>query len=282
MIFKTIQSYAIITFGLFLFSLSLTAFLLPMDIVGGGVTGIGALIFYATGLPVGYTVLGVNAILILLAIKRLGANFGIKTIFGIVVMSLMLTIMQKFITKPIVEERFMAAIIGGILSGASIGLIFTQGGSTGGTDIIAMLITQKRNISPGKIFLYCDVIIIASSFLLFQSIETIVYGYVTMGVSSYVIDIVLVGARQSVQVFIFSKENRAIADKIGNGIGRGVTFIKGEGWYSGEETEIIMVIVRKHEVQDVFRMVKELDGNAFLSVANVMGVYGKGFDKIRT
>jgi len=280
--FKTIQSYAIITFGLFLFSLSLTAFLLPMDIVGGGVTGIGALIFYSTGLPVGYTVLGVNAILIILAIKQLGANFGIKTIYGIVIMSIMLTIMQNYITKPVVEERFMAAIIGGILSGASIGLIFTQGGSTGGTDIIAMLINQKRNISPGKIFLYCDVIIIASSFLIFRSIETIVYGYVTMGVSSYVIDIVLVGARQSVQVFIFSKENRKIADNIGNNLGRGVTFIKGEGWYSKEETEIIMVIVRKHEIQDIFRMVKEIDNNAFLSVANVMGVYGKGFDIIRT
>lgn len=253
-----------------------------MKIVGGGITGIGALLFYSTGLPVGYTVLVANAILILLAIKRLGANFGIKTIFGIVIMSIMLTIMQRFITKPIVEERFMAAIIGGILSGASIGLIFTQGGSTGGTDIIAMLITQKRNISPGKIFLYCDIIIIASSFILFHSIETIVYGYVSMGVSSYVIDIVLVGARQSVQVFIFSKQNRLIADKIGTGLGRGVTFLKGEGWYSKETTEVVMVIVRKHEVQDVFRMVKELDDDAFLSVANVMGVYGKGFDKIRT
>jgi uncharacterized membrane-anchored protein YitT (DUF2179 family) len=280
-IWKEFRSYLFITVGLFIYALSWTAFLIPSKIVGGGVAGIATMIYFATGLPAGISLLAINAALILIALKILGTSFGIKTIYSILILSVLMTVLQWYITKPIVDDRFMNAIIGGILSGFSIGLIFSQGGSTGGTDIIAMVVNKYRNISQGKMLLLCDVFIIASSYILFRSIETIVYGYVTMAVTSYVIDLYLTGSKRSVQIFIFSKENQAIANKIGGDYGRGVTFIKGQGWFTGQDTDIVMVIIRKADSALILRAIKEIDPNAFISVATVMGVYGKGFDRIK-
>jgi uncharacterized membrane-anchored protein YitT (DUF2179 family) len=280
-ILKTVRSYTIITIGLFINAVSWNAFLIPSKIVGGGVTGLATLIYFATDIPMAVSYLVINAVLILLALKILGKNFGIKTIYAILVLTLFFSIIPQFIKEPFVNDRFMAAIIGGILGGLSIGMVFTQGGSSGGTDIIALIINKYRNISPGRILLVCDVIIIASSYFIFKSIETIVYGYVTMGVFSYVIDLVIMGAKQSVQIFIFSKQNQEIADRIGKEIGRGVTIIKGQGWYTKTDTDILMVIVRKYEIQNIFKTVKEIDKDAFISLANAMGVYGKGFDNIK-
>jgi uncharacterized membrane-anchored protein YitT (DUF2179 family) len=280
-ILKTVRSYTIITIGLFINAVSWNAFLIPSKIVGGGVTGLATLIYFATDIPMAVSYLVINAVLILLALKILGKNFGIKTIYAILVLTLFFSIIPQFIKEPLVNDRFMAAIIGGILGGLSIGMVFTQGGSSGGTDIIALIINKYRNISPGRILLVCDVIIIASSYFIFKSIETIVYGYVTMGVFSYVIDLVIMGAKQSVQIFIFSKQNQEIADRIGKDIGRGVTIIKGQGWYTKTDTDILMVIVRKYEIQNIFKTVKEIDKDAFISLANAMGVYGKGFDNIK-
>ncbi|OIP03086.1 MAG: membrane protein [Bacteroidetes bacterium CG2_30_32_10] len=281
LIFKTIKSYTIITIGLFINAISWNAFLIPSKIVGGGVTGLATLIYFATDIPIFISYLVINAILILLAIKILGKSFGIKTVYAILVLSFFFSILPQFISQPIVNDRFMAAIIGGILGGVGIGIVFTQGGSSGGTDIIALMINKYRNISPGRILLVCDIVIIASSYFLFKSLETIVYGYVTMGVFSYVIDLVLVGSKQSVQIFIFSKNNQQIAERISNEIGRGVTIIKGQGWYTKVDTDILMVIARKYESQNIFKTVKEIDPDAFISLSNAMGVYGKGFDNIK-
>ncbi len=276
-----IRSYGIITVGLFINALAWTAFLLPSEIVGGGVTGASALVYYATGLPVAITFLAINIVLIILGIKSLGFGFGVRTVYGIVVLTFFLALLQSLIHEPVVDDRFMSAIIGGILGGASVGLVFTQGGSTGGTDIIAMIINKYRNISPGRLILLMDVVIISSSWFLFQSIEVIVYGYVTMAVASYSIDLLLMGHRQSVQLFIFSREHNLIAERIANDIGRGVTLLNGKGWYSKEESPVLMVVVRRYESANVFRSIKAIDPDAFISVANVMGVYGKGFDPIK-
>lgn len=287
-IFKTTRTYSIIVFGLFLYALSWTAFLLPHKITGGGVSGIGALIYYATGFPVGYTYLLINIGLILIAIKMLGASFGVKTIFGVVTGAFLLSILQPLIQMPIVEDKFLSAIIGGILAGVGLGIIFTQGGSTGGTDIIAMIINKYRNISPGRVILLCDVFIIGSSFLVLtelvpvKRIETIVYGYVAMAITAYAIDMVLSGSRQSVQMFIFSKSYKEIADRITTEMNRGVTVIDGVGWYSQENQKVVITLVRKHEANDIYRLIKEVDTDAFISVANVMGVYGRGFERIRS
>ncbi|MDA3944418.1 MAG: YitT family protein [Bacteroidetes bacterium] len=276
-----IKQYAIITFGLVVMAFGWTAFLIPNDLLGGGVSGIATLIFWSTGLSTGVTILAVNAVLILLSIRVLGFGFGIKTIYSIIVLSGSFSLFQMYFTEPLVADKFLSAIVGGILGGGSVGLIFTQGGSTGGTDIIAMLVNKYRNISPGKIILFIDVFIISSSYIILQSIETLVYGFVVMGVASYTIDLVLTGNKQSVQLFVFSSQASAIADRIGNETGRGVTFIKGTGWYTKKEHDILMVITKRMESTQIFRIVREEDPEAFVSLNTVMGVYGKGFDIIR-
>ncbi|BDX38101.1 membrane protein [Tenuifilaceae bacterium CYCD] len=285
--FKTARSYSIIVFGLLLYALSWTAFLIPHKITGGGVSGIGALIYYATGFPMGYTYFLVNIGLIFIAIKMLGANFGVKTIFGVVVGSILLSVLQATIKHPIVDDKFMSTIIGGAIAGVGLGIVFTQGGSTGGTDIIAMIINKYRNISPGRIIMFCDVFIIGSSFLVLldldpaKRIETIVYGYVAMAITAYSLDAVLSGSRQSVQVFVFSKQYKIIADRITSELGRGVTVIDGQGWFTKENQKVLITLVRKYEANDVYRIIKEEDAEAFISVASVMGVYGRGFERIR-
>ncbi|MFZ4546780.1 MAG: YitT family protein [Bacteroidales bacterium] len=279
--YRTIRSHLIITFGLLLTAVAWTAFLIPAKITGGGITGVSTLIFYASGFPLGVSYLIINSILILFAIKILGRDFGVKTVFSVIVMSALFSVLQQYITKPIVNDTFLSTVIGGILGGAGIGIVFSQGGSTGGTDIIAMIINKYRNISPGRIILYIDVFIIASSYLIFQSLEKIVYGYVAMGITSYTIDLLFTGSKQSVQIFIFSKKYNEIAERIGKEVQRGVTIIDGKGWYTGEQTKILLVMVKKPEASQIFRIIKEMDKDAFMSVNNVMGVYGKGFETIR-
>lgn len=280
-IFDHFKQYAIITLGLLIMAFGWTAFLIPNDLLGGGVSGIATLIFWSTGLSTGITIFAVNIVLVLVSLRVLGFGFGVKTVYSIVVLSVFFSVLQMYFTEPLVADKFLSAIVGGILGGASVGIIFTQGGSTGGTDIVAMMVNKYRNISPGKIILFIDVFIISSSYIILQSIETLVYGFVVMGVASYTIDLVLTGNKQSVQLFVFSSKAKEIADRIGNESGRGVTFIKGTGWYSKSEHDIIMVIVRKMESPQIFRIVRDEDPDAFVSLNTVMGVYGKGFDLIR-
>jgi uncharacterized membrane-anchored protein YitT (DUF2179 family) len=281
-ILKNLKTYSIITIGLFINALGWTAFLIPAEITGGGVTGIATLFFYAIEVPVWIPYLIINGILILISIRILGKSFGVKTVFATVVLTLFFSVLQGLITEPIVNENFMSAVVGGILVGAGVGIVFSQGGSTGGTDIIAMIINKYRNISPGKVILYADVIIIASSFLIFKSIEKIVYGYVAMAVTAYSIDLILTGAKRTVQLFIFSKKYDEIASKIAVDINRGITLIDGTGWYSKKGSKIIMVLVKKQESNSLLRIIKDVDPDAFISVNSVMGVYGKGFDRIKT
>ena len=280
-IFSLIQMYTVMVIGLALYAFGVTAFLLPVKITAGGVTGISMLIFYATGLPMGYPYFAINTFLVILAIRILGTSFGLKTIFSMVVISLLFNIMQVLIKEPLIKDMFLSSVLGGILCGVGLGITFNQGGSTGGTDIIAMIINKYRNISPGKIILYCDVIIITSSFLVLSSVEKLVYGYVTMWIVAYSIDAFLTGAQQSVQLFIFSEKYEQIADFINTESRRGLTIIEGTGWYTKKQVKMIMTVVRKRESPQIFQKIKEIDPEAFISQGSVMGVYGKGFDEIR-
>jgi uncharacterized membrane-anchored protein YitT (DUF2179 family) len=278
---QTLKDYIIITFGLLMFSVSWTLFLLPAKITGGGISGLGATIFYASGIPIGLTYLVVNIFLILFALKVLGASFGIKTIFSIVALTIFFGVFQEVFTKPIINDMFLSTVLGGMIGGIGMGIVFTRGGSTGGTDIIAMVINKYRNISPGRVILYCDVIIIASSYIVFRSLEKLVYGYVTMWVVSYTIDTFLSGANQSAQMFIYSEKYSEIADFITEEASRGVTVMDGTGWYSKEPVRVVISVVKKSETSMIFRKIKEIDPNAFITMGSVMGVYGKGFDKLK-
>ena len=276
-----IKDYSIITFGLLMFTMGWVLFLIPAEITGGGVSGVAAVVYFATKIPVSITFLAINVVLVLVAIKILGANFGIKTIYSIAVLTVFFAFFQNILKKPIVDDNFLSAVLGGMSGGIGLGIVFSRGGSTGGTDIFAMIINKYRNISPGRIILYCDVIIIASSYFVFQSPAKLVYGYVTMWVVSYSLDSFLSGANRSAQMFIFSKKYEEIADFINNEAIRGVTVLNGMGWYTKEDTKIIMSVVRKRETGAIFRKIKEIDPEAFITMGSVMGVYGQGFEKLK-
>jgi len=277
----TLTDYLVIAFGMGLYVLSWTIFLIPAEITGGGISGLSAVIFYSSHIPVALSYFVINVFLILIAIKVLGASFGIKTIFSMLVATLLFWITPGLIKDPLIDDTFLSAVLGAMMGGLGIGLVFTRGGSTGGTDIIAMIINKYRNISPGRVIMYCDVIIIASSYFVFQSPAKLVYGYVTMWVVSYTIDAFLNGANASAQIFIFSKNFEEIADYINKNAGRGVTIFDGTGWYSKENVKVVMTVVRKRESSQIFRKLKEIDPEAFISMGSVMGVYGQGFDKIK-
>jgi uncharacterized membrane-anchored protein YitT (DUF2179 family) len=288
-ILTEIKTYLIISFGLSLYAFAWTAFLLPAKVVGGGVSGIGALIYYATGgedggFKIAYSYLIINAFLLYIGLKMLGSKFGLRTVIGIGLTSLLFWVGQDIIhSSPLKmpDERLLATIIGGGLCGAGLGIVFTQGGSSGGTDIIAMIVNKYRNVSIGKVILLCDVIIIGGSYFILWDFTSVVYGYITVGVVSFTIDLVLQGTRQSVQMFIVSKQHQVIADRLSNEVQRGVTVLNGQGWYSKEEQKVVMVLVRKFEANQVYQICKQEDPSAFISVVNAMGVFGKGFDSIK-
>jgi uncharacterized membrane-anchored protein YitT (DUF2179 family) len=278
---KQFKSYFIIALGLFIGSIGWTAFLIPSEIVGGGVTGIASVIYFATGFKVGYSVFIINGLLLILAMKVLGFGFGIKTIFATIVLSVFLWFLQSIFTEPLVSDRFMCAIIGGIMAGASAGIILSQGGSTGGTDIIAMMINKYRNYSPGQLLLTLDLIIISSSYFLSNSIEQVVYGFVAMGVSAYCVDMVIEGSKQSVQIFIFTKKHDEIRNEVVLNLDQGLTILEAKGGYSQQDVKVLMLLAKKKDSQAILKMVKIVDSDAFISMGSVMGVYGQGFDKIK-
>ncbi len=283
-----IKNYAVITVCLFIIALGWTAFLIPNNMLGGGVNGIATIVYWVTGLSTGYTIFTLNAILILFSFKILGWRFGVKTIYCIAVMAFFFSLLQNILGDvPVISDKFLAAIIGGGIGGFANGIIFLSGGSTGGVDIITMVVNKYRNISLGRFTLAMNLVIIGSSFFVFQDleilqrVELIIYSLVGNFVSSYCMDLAFTGSKQSVQMFIFSSKPEVIADRIGNEIHRGVTIIKGTGWYTKQDNDILMAVVRKTQCQSVIRIVKQEDPKAFVSVNTVMGVYGKGFEVMK-
>jgi len=279
---QEVQDYVIIVFGLLLYSFGWTGFLLPNQITTGGVTGIAALVFFASKIPVGVTYFCINGVLLLFSVKILGFKFSVKTIINVVILTFLLSVFQTIIKEPLVKgEPFMSCVLGGVLCGIGLGLVFNFKGSTGGTDIIALIIHKYRNVSIGKGLLICDLLIICSSYFIFHHIEKIVYGLVVMGVTSYTVDMVLNDARQSVQFFIFSDKYEEIADTIIEQAHRGCTLLDGTGWYTKKTSKVIVVMAKKNESVTIFRLVKNIDPTAFISQSSVSGVYGNGFEQIK-
>lgn len=286
-ILNLLKSYLLISVGIFVYAFAWKAFLIPNEIAGGGVSGIATVIYFLSGKTVstGIPILVINAVLLIIAFRIMGKSFGAKTIYGVIVMSLLFSFLDvpDCISSQFDEsDKLICAIIGGALSGTGIVLTFMKGGSAGGTDIVAMIITKYRNVTPGKVYLYCDMIIIGSSYFINGDIRTIIYGYVVMGVFSYTVDLLLSGNKQSVQIFIFSRKYKEIAESIISEKKRGVTALDSIGWYTQESNKMLIVLVRKYELNDIYRIVKSVDSDALLSVSNVMGVFGKGFDAIKT
>lgn len=296
-----LKSYLIITLALIVYTFSISTFIVPNNLVGGGVAGISAIVFYATQghVSMGLTYIVVNAVLILLALKIIGFSFGGKTIYAVALISVLLDVMPHIIPQTFIQElslsngKLLCAIFGSAITGSCIGISISQGGSTGGTDIIAMLVNKYKNISPGKVILISDAIIILSTLVipsydsagvaipLSGRVATAAYGIILVSVSSYAIDLCLSGTKQSVQLFVFSNHSAEIADLL-VGMGRGVSVIPATGWYTKTEKDILMVVAHKTELNMILRSVKSIDKDAFLSVSTVMGVYGNGFDQIKS
>ncbi|MDR0619867.1 MAG: YitT family protein [Bacteroidales bacterium] len=292
-LYREIKSYTIITLCLCAYAFALVGFIINAEIVGGGVNGLCTLLYYASGktIQVGISSFIINAILLAIGFKILGNRFGVKTIYAIFMLSFFIGIWQNFLHEPFLgDDLFFSAITGGIVSGVAIGTAFNYGGSTGGTDILALIIIKYRNISPGRIILYCDVVIISSSYIVFHyflgqttmdSIRIVLYGFVVMAVVSYTVDMVVFGAKQSVQLLILSQKHEEVAEMVSKEIRHGVTFLHGKGYYSKEDREVLLIVVRKYEMQNVLRRIRYIDPNAFISISDASGVYGKGFDNIK-
>ncbi len=297
----TIKEYALITLGILLYVLGWSIFLVTNNLVGGGVTGLSAILQYATHgvIKIGYSYFVINVALIIAALFVLGFSFGWKTIYATVLASIGLNLFQGIIPADFIQAisldngKLMSTIMGGIMVGVGIGLTMVAGGSTGGTDIIALMVNKYRNVSPGRLILYMDVVVILSSLLVpsfkpdgslvpfVEKLTTVVYGFILITINSTVLDLVITGSRQSVQLFILSKHYAKIADAITKDLHRGVTVLDGKGWYTKEQTEVLMVLTRKTDLNLLLRYIKAIDPEAFLSVSSVTGVYGKGFDEIK-
>lgn len=279
-----LRDYFLITIGLICYAFGWSAFLLPYQITTGGVTGISAIIYYASGVPIQYSYFIINAILMTAAIKILGPKFSIKTTYAIFMLTFLLWFFQQLIrnTQIIgVGQDFMACIIGATMCGAGLGIVFINNGSTGGTDIIAAVVNKYRDVTFGRMILYCDIVIISSCYFVFNDWRRVVFGFVTLVVISYVLDLIVNSARQSVQFLIFSKEYQQIADRIIADTHRGVTVLNGTGWYSKNDVKVLVVLAKKSQSIEIFRLVKDIDPNAFISQSSVIGVYGEGFDRIK-
>lgn len=297
-----------IAFGLLINTLAWNLFLFPHEVAGGGATGIAAIVMYATkgllptevqaffnilgmesvggGIPITITFFAINIILLIASIKILGFQFSIRSIFGVLCLTIWLWIPFRDLYNNITGEQFpifdpfMSSIIAGLILGIGMGLAFTNNGSSGGTDIIAKIINKYKTITLGRALLFTDVAIICSSgFLPNAGIDRVIYGLIAMIVTSLTLDMYINGIRQSVQFFIFSSQYEKIADAITQNAHRGVTILNGQGWYSKEESKIITVVTRKNESTQIFHMVKEIDPNAFISQSAVIGVFGKGFEE---
>ncbi|MGL4364710.1 MAG: YitT family protein [Bacteroidales bacterium] len=286
---RLLKDYAIISAGLSIYVFGWVAFIIPNGIVGGGVGGIGVLIYYATGFPVSYSYLLANAFLLAAGIKILGKSFGAKTIFGVLFCTLLFEFLPKLLPLTLVEQvtaeqnLLLWVLIGGVFEGIGMGLAFSRGGNTGGTDIIALIINHFRHINPGRVLLYCDIVIIGSSILLPErTILSLLYGGIMVTVSTYVIDAILVGSKQSLQVLIFSTKYKQIGTKIEQTLGRGMTVLRADGWFSKAERNVLLLIVRKYEINAVYRIINEIDRDAFISTTSATGVFGEGFDPMKS
>ena len=284
-ILREVHDYFFVAIGILMYALGWTIFELPIEITGGGVPGISSVVYYATGLPVQYTYFAINGILLILSVIILGWKFSIKTIFACILMTLVLPIIQNLVNYynfNLDIDPFASAILGGAFCGAGIGTAFSNNGSLGGTDIIAAIINKYRNISLGRVGLYLDIVIVSCSYFVVSHTENVFYGYVVLVITSLMLDFVVNRSTQSVQFFIISEKYVEIA-KLINAMPthRGCTVIDGTGFYSGRPVKLLFVLTRKREATQVFRLIKDTDPMAFVSQANVNGVYGNGFDRIK-
>lgn len=295
-IWNETKDYLFITIGLLLYTISFTVFLMPYQIVAGGVTGLAAIVYYATGFRIENTYIIINLALLVVALKVLGFKFMMKTIFAIFTLYFMLIVAQDILPKqpnglPIKllgeGQDFMSMVIGCVITGIALATVFLNNGSTGGTDIIAASINKYHNISLGTVLIAVDFCIIGSCMFIpqfgtyIERAHKVMFGLCVMTLENFSLDYVMNARRESVQFMIFSRKYMEIADEIGTQTNHGVTILDGHGWYTGQEVKVLCVLAKKNESTEIFRLIKMIDPNAFVSQSSVIGVYGEGFDEMK-
>ena len=279
---------SLMSLGIVMYCIGFTLFQLPYHITPGATTGLGAIIFYVTNIPVNITYFSVNIVLLIVALKILGFKFMTNTIYGIAFMTFVLWAIPEWfgdehgVLPRILGENdmFMACIIGAMLEGIGLGFVFLGNGSTGGTDIVGAVINHYRDMSIGQGIIIADLLIISSSFFVFHDARLLIYGYCTLFIETFMLDYVMNSARQSVQFFIFSEKYDEIAAEITK-TGRGVTVLDSQGWYTKQQHKVLVVLARRRESPFIFRIIKTLDPKAFVSQSKVVGVFGNGFDRMK-
>ena len=282
--FSVIWDYGIVTVGTILYCMGWTSFLIPNGIASGGGTGLCTIIYFATGIPVSYSFFVLNAILLIAGFLALGKGFGFKTIYVILLSTVLFKVLPEYeCLVAHFDERLVVAVVGGIVEAVVICIVLLRGGSSGGTDIAAMIVNKYWPVSPGKVYLYSDLFIIASVLLIpGKTVEDMIYGYATMVTFSFMIDAMLLGRKSSVQILVFSSRYQEVADFIINEMDRGVTAIYSQGWYSKEDTKVLLIVARKTQLHQIVSAVKRIDNKAFVSVSTATSVYGEGFEEIKT
>lgn len=290
------KDFLYITMGVLLYAICFTLFLLPYEIVTGGVTGMSAIVFYATKFPLHYTYGIINGTLLIVALKILGFKFMMKTIYAIVALYFFLDWGQQlmpvddqgnFIKLLGEGQEFMSLVVGCCLTGTALAIVFLNNSSTGGTDIIAACVNKFYPVSLGQVLMGVDILIIGSCMLFpqfgepIERMHKVVFGLCTMFVECFVLDQVMNARRESVQFLIFSHKHEAIANAIVKTTDHTLTYLDGHGWYSGNEMKVICLLAKKRESQTIFRLIKMIDPKAFVSQSSVIGVYGEGFDTIK-
>ena len=292
---REVRDYVNITLGILLFTFAVTVFILPYQIVTGGISGVGALVFYATGFPLQYTYFIINAVLIVATLRILGWRFLTKTIYATIVLTVFMELEQQIVEMPNGEfykllgegQDFMSLVIGCMLTGTALAVIFLNNGSTGGTDIVAAAVNKHHPITLGKVIIVIDCLIVLSSLMVGTlgpieiRLQKVVFGACTIVIECLMLDFVMYLQRQSVQFLIFSRKHEQIADAIMKATDHTCTLLDGHGWYTKEPVKVICVLVRKTESVQIFRLIKQIDPRAFVSQSSVIGVYGESFDQIK-
>lgn len=289
-----VKNYLMITLGLTIYAITWKFFMAPYQFVTGGITGVGGIVEYSTGIQMQYTYFAINIVLLIIAIQQLGLKFCIKTIYAILVMTLMLEFFGwVFQTCPTAydilgpDKQLEACIVGSIFIGMGIAFCFLSNGSTGGVDIIAAIVNKYKDISFGRAMLYVDACIIISSFFIIPtpsisvSLQKVFYGFINLVIVNVSLDYMVNSNRQAVQFFIFSAKYDEIAYYITRYLKRGVTLLDSVGYYSGKEGKVVTTIARATQSNQLLSAIKQIDPNALISQSKVMAVYGNGFDKIK-
>ena len=277
-----LRDYVTIFIAMMSYCIGWNIFLLPNDITTGGVPGVSSIIFWGVGIPVQWTYFSINAVLLVVALKILGWKFCVKTVYAVVVLTVSTTyVSANYHGHLLHDQPFMASIIGAVFCGSGVGLGLASNGSTGGTDIIAAIVNQYRDISLGRVILICDVIIITSSYLVLKDWEKVIYGYVVLYVTAFCIDQMVNSRRSSVQFFIISNMYKEIGERINREPHRGCTVIDAQGFYSGHDVKMLFVLAKRRQSEQIFRIINDVDPHAFVSQSAVIGVYGEGFDRFK-